>query len=58
MSEIQCSFCGKVEGMVKRMMTVDATAVICNECIRVSRAVLSVENPDKVIPFPNIQRIG
>ena len=56
--ESVCSFCKKSETQVKRMMTATATAFICNECIRVSRAVLSIENPDKVIPFPNVQQIG
>ena len=53
-----CSFCKKSETQVKRMMTTTATAFICNECIRVSRAVLRIENPEKVILFPNAQQIG
>ena len=43
--KLRCSFCGKTEDQVKKLVA-GAKALICNECVRIAQRVMQ-EAPDE-----------
>jgi len=47
-----CSFCGKPQGEVKKMIAGPAGVYICDSCVRVCKTIIDRELGEKVSP-PN-----
>ena len=44
-SRLKCSFCGKTQGQVKKLIT-GHDACICNECVELCQEILDEEFPE------------
>jgi len=47
--EVHCSFCGKSQSMVKKIITKDSqnNTAICNECIELCNEIIEAEKEEK-----------
>ena len=49
---IRCSFCGKTQGQVKRILSGPNTAYICNECVALCSTLLQEDMYDTTEQLP------
>ncbi len=49
-----CSFCGKSESQVLRLIAGPNRVYICDECVRLCRTILAEDGHDADSPFPAI----
>ena len=47
-----CSFCGKPEDLVKKLITGQNGACICDECLEIGHDMIKEEGDDTFTPVP------
>ncbi len=55
---VVCSFCGKDQVQVKRLISGPGRAFICNECVGLCQQIIDEEAPTRVVPSPEAPKLN
>ena len=55
---VVCSFCGKDQVQVKRLISGPGRAFICNECVGLCQQIIDEEAPSRVVPSPEAPKLN
>ena len=55
---VVCSFCGKDQVQVKRLISGPGRAFICNECVGLCQQIIDEESPSRVVPSPEAPKLN